>query len=216
MRYYDLSHPIESDMPIYPDDPEVRVDSIATVEEDGYRVSAIRCGSHSGTHIDAPGHTEPDGRTIDDHPVERFVFDARLVDVSQKRPREAITTEDLPDSTTTTDLLVFRTDWSERWGDRLYNDHPYLTSAAAKRCTEVGCSVAIDALNIDPTPTDRADENEPEGLPAHRELLGADRLIIENLTDLAHLPEQFVLLAFPLKLRGADGAPVRALAVVDE
>lgn len=215
MRYYDLSHPIESDMPVYPGDPEVRVDSVTTVEEDGYRISAIRCGSHSGTHIDAPSHTEPDGQTVDDHPVERFVFDAQLVDVSQKRPREPITIEDFPDSTTT-DLLVFRTDWSEHWGSRLYNDHPYLTPAVAKRCVDANCSVAIDALNIDPTPTDRADEDEPEGLPAHRALLGADHTIIENLTNLTELPEQFVLLAFPLKLVNADGAPIRAVAAVDE
>ncbi|MFB6090449.1 MAG: cyclase family protein [Halobellus sp.] len=33
----------------------------ATHADDGYRASRIDLGSHAGTHVDAPAHTEPDG-----------------------------------------------------------------------------------------------------------------------------------------------------------
>lgn len=54
-----------------------------------------------------------------------------------------------------------------------------------------------------PVPTNRR-------LPAHRALLGADRLIVENLTNLAGLDRPTVR-AFPLAIAGGDAAPVRAV-----
>lgn len=52
------------------------------------------------------------------------------------------------------------------------------------------------------------------GLPAHRVLCGADGVIAENLTGLEQLVgvEDVELFLFPLRLSGADGAPVRAVA----
>jgi kynurenine formamidase len=75
--------------------------------------------------------------------------------------------------------------------------------------------VATDTLNPDPTPTERATPDEPSGVPAHRALLGAGRLVVENLTGLERLPERVTLHAYPLAV-DADGAPVRAVAEVDE
>ena len=47
--------------------------------------------------------------------------------------------------------------------------------------------MGTDAPNPDPTPTERAGPDGPKGLPAHRALPGSDRLIVENLTNLAGL-----------------------------
>jgi kynurenine formamidase len=221
----DLSRPIESGMPAFPGDPAVSVTAHATVAGDGYRVSTLSCGSHTGTHVDAPSHTEPDGRPIDAVSIDRFAFDARLVDCRGRPARSAIGPEALP--ATDADLLVVRTGWADRWGEPAYRDHPYLSRAAARFCRDQGYDVAVDAFSPDPTPpadpTDDGGEgangdrdgDEPDGVPAHRTLLGADRLILENLTNLAGLPERFELLAFPLPIADGDGAPVRAVARVD-
>jgi kynurenine formamidase len=42
--------------------------------------------------------------------------------------------------------------------------------------------------------------------------LGASLPVVENLCGLDGLPARFRLSAFPLRLRGADGSPVRAVA----
>src|SRR6056297_4294604 len=149
MPAVDLSHPIESDMPVFPGDPAVSIDAHATMAGDGYRVSALACGSHTGTHVDAPSHTEPDGRSLDEFPVERFVRDAVCVDLRDRGPRDPIEPADLP--TVDAEALVLRTGWDRQWGDDAYLDHPYLTPAAARHCVSQGYDVAVDALNVDPT-----------------------------------------------------------------
>ena len=52
-------------------------------------------------------------------------------------------------------------------------------------------------------------------MPVHYAVLGADKLIIENL-DLAGVPEAgAVLVIAPLKVRGAPEAPARVFALVE-
>jgi len=218
MAHRDLTHPVETDMPAYPGDPPVAVEPHATVESDGYRVSTVAFGTHAGTHVDAPSHTEPDGKTINEFPLESFVFDAALVDCGELDLRTAIGPADLP--APDVELLVLRTGWADRWGDPSYFDHPYLSEAAADYCAERGYHVGIDAASVDPSPADAGVTGtdgaaEPDGVPAHHALLGAERLIVENLTNLTELPERFELRAYPVRVADADGSPVRAVAVVE-
>ena len=226
MTIYDLSQPIETGMTTYPGDPDVAVDAHATHAADGVRVSAVAMGSHTGTHVDAPSHTEAGDKDIDAFDVETFAFEARVVRLNE-RPREPITTADLvaglstsevdsaddAESTSRIDCLVLHTGWDVHWNSDTYRDHPYLTADAAAWCASRGYHVGIDALNVDPTPTDNATDDEPSDLGAHHGLLGAGKVIVENLRGLDRVPDEFTLYAFPLTLVGADGAPVRAVAV---
>lgn len=210
MNMHDLSQPIETGMPTYPGDPDVTVDSAATYPEDGCRVAALSCGSHSGTHVDAPSHTEAEGRTLDSFDLDRFDLDAQTVDCRDLEARDPIPADRVPDDGV--DCAVFWTAWDEHWGDDHYFDHPYLSVAAAERCADRDLAVATDTLNPDPTPTDNAEEDEPTDFAVHHALLAADCLIFENLANLGAVPERFELRAYPLKL-GGDGAPVRAVGV---
>ncbi|EMA45140.1 cyclase family protein [Halobiforma nitratireducens] len=222
--YRDLSHPIESGMQTFPGDPPVNVSQAATVPEDGVEVKELCCGSHTGTHIDAPCHTEPDGDALEDRPVGEYVFDARFVDVAPCEPRERIDSEAIVDALAVEDppeVLVIRTGYDAHWNSDAYRDHPYLAPEVASRLRAAGCGVAIDTLNPDPTPSPSSTEpspadDEPDGVPVHRELLGRDLPILENLTALEGLPDRFTLYAFPLPLRAGDGAPVRAVAALEE
>ena len=208
--YRDLSHPIETGIQTFPGDPAVSVEPVATAEADGYRVSEIRCGSHTGTHVDAPSHVGLEG-SIDAFGPDRFVFDARVVDCTGRDPRESIGPSALPDDDDG-EMVVIRTGWDEHWGTPRYLDHPYLSSGAADRCVEAGWSVGLDTLNPDPTPSGNATPAEPEGFPAHHRLLGNDLFVVENLRNLAGLG-RCRLFAVPLPIAGGDGSPVRAFAV---
>ena len=65
MRVLDLSKPLDSAIEIYSDgsyrDPPFEVSEWCSVESQGYRVSAVRLGTQTGTHIDAPAHFDPQG-----------------------------------------------------------------------------------------------------------------------------------------------------------
>jgi kynurenine formamidase len=209
---HDLTHPIETGMQTYPADPPVSVDYIATHDADGYRESSLAFGSHTGTHVDAPAHIVPGGRTLDEFDLESFVRTVRRVDCRDLDAREAIPANRVPTVADDVDCLVFWTGWAEFWDTDRYLDHPFLSSAAAERCAEQNLAVAVDTLNPDPTPSDRAGEDEPDGFPAHHKILGSGLLVFENLRNLEAVSERFELRAYPLRIDG-DGAPVRAVGV---
>lgn len=232
----DLTHPL-ADAWTYPGDPPVGVTEHATHAADGHRVTRLSMGTHAGTHVDAPAHTEPDGATLGAFPVERFRWTARRVDCTDLGAREAVPPDRLPtgDDLDGVDCLVVHTGWAEHWPDERYRDHPHLAPETARRCADRGLDVAVDAPSVDPTPPvertgDRdveshgpetggdgggphADETEGDGLAAHHALLGSGRLVVENLRNLDATPRRFQLQALPLAV-DADAAPVRAVAVL--
>lgn len=207
---HDLSQDLASGLP-YPGDPPASVTPHATMAEDGYRVAELACSTHSGTHVDAPSHLRENGASLGVFDVEDFRFDARVVDCTDLGEREPITPEHVPE--TDADLVVFHTGFAVRWGADDYFDHPYLSVEAAERCASRGYAVGLDAPSVDPTPTSSASEGEPAGYPAHHALLGENLVILENLTNLAELPEQVTVHAYPLPV-DADGAPARVVAEV--
>lgn len=214
MTLHDLSHPVEAGMPVYPGDPEVTVDAADTFAADGCRVSRLTCGSHAGTHVDAPAHTEADGATLDAYPVSAFVRDAVVVDCTDLDAREPISAARVPAAETApgVDCVLFRTDWDRYWGEARYRDHPYLSVAAAERCAERELAIGVDAFSPDPTPpaAGEVDLGDRDPFGAHHALLGQGLLVFENLTNLAAVPSRVELRAQPIAL-GGDGAPVRAV-----
>lgn len=219
MRTYDLSQPLDGEGTVYPGDPAVSATPHATHESDGYRVAALALGSHSGTHVDAPSHLLTDGRDLDEFELSTFSFDAVRIDCTDAGAREPIGRDAVATAPIDADLLVVRTGWSEHRGTDRYLDHPHLSPDAAAWLAENGFHVGVDAPNVDPSPPIDADEqsnDEPEGFPAHRALLGNDRVLVENLAGLGAPPDRFELCAYPLPLPDADGAPARAVARVED
>ncbi|CAM3943329.1 cyclase family protein [Micrococcus flavus] len=211
----DLSHRLTSGGTVFPGDPQIRLAPAARIEVDGFAVTSVTMGSHSGTHVDAPSHTVAGGRTMDDVDVARLIGRAHLLRVPGLAPRERIglarlegQLAALPDGAR---IVLLVTGWDRFWGDAAYLDHPFLDGLVGEHLRDRG----VDVLGVD---TLNPDETAPEGsapLPVHEALLGADRLIIENLRGLADLPASVTsleLTALPLPLGGADGAPVRAIA----
>lgn len=220
MPCYDLSQPIADGMAVYPGDPPVDIEPLATLASDGYRQTALSIDTHTGTHIDAPAHMIDDGRRIDEFPIETFQFSAQRVDCTGLAPRSEITVTELTDGlaecSTAADLLVVQTGWDVYWNSDRYFEHPFFTAEAADWLVDHDLHLAVDAPNVDPTPTDRAGPDEPEGYPVHYTLLSSGHLLLENLRGVGRLPPRFELHAYPLSVQDGDGAPVRAVAVAEE
>ncbi|MEW9534432.1 cyclase family protein [Microbispora sp. NPDC049125] len=209
----DLSVPMVSGMPVYPGDPAVEIAPALTVAAGGVNVLGLHLGSQSGTHVDAPFHIDDALPTLDDLPLERFVGPAAVVDARGLPPRSPIGAGLVAPWLRPGVILLVATGWSDQWGTGGYLEHPYLAAEAAESIAEAGVrTVGVDALSVDPTPAG--------DLPAHRALCGAHAVIAENLRNLGVLidaqaagrPIEVSLL--PLRIQGADGAPVRAVARV--
>ncbi|KAB1193863.1 cyclase family protein [Haloferax sp. MBLA0076] len=208
MTLVDLTRRVESGMPTYPGDPAVSVESHADFDADGYRVSRLELGTHTGTHVDAPAHTEADGATLDSYSVEDLRFTAQVVDCRDAGANGLVTAGVIPaELDPDVDCLVFRTGWEDEWGTVRMTDHPALAPETGQVCADRGFSVALDALSPDPTGGD--------GVPVHHAVLGAGNLIVENLRGLEALPtdRSFDLFVLPLRV-DADGAPARVVAEV--
>ncbi|QLH78500.1 cyclase family protein [Halosimplex rubrum] len=215
MRPLDLSHSLATDMPVYPGTEPVRVEPDATLDTDGYRTTRLDLDSHAGTHVDAPAHLT-DGPSLDEFPVDRFRFDAAAADLRPLDAREPVSLDALRDALAVdpheVDLVAVVTGWDRHWGNDRYFEHPYLTAEAAAWLADRDCDLGVDTVNPDPTPAERAGDDEPDGFPVHERLFERERVIVENLRGLDRTPERFELHAYPLRFAGADASPVRAVA----
>lgn len=203
---HDLTHPIATGMPVFPGDPEVQVEDALTIASDGCAVRDLHLGTHSGTHVDAPSHTIPGGRTIDRVLPRELTGDAVILHLSELQPGEEITPGHLGDVDLQGGRIVLiATGWDRYWGTGRYPGHPVLGAEACEVLVDAGMHVlGMDTISPDPVDADV--------LPVHDLLLGGDRLIIENLRGLTELPGRVEFTALPLPVAGGDGSPVRAVA----
>jgi len=209
----ELSHRITSGMQVYPGDPGVEIGSALEVARDGVDVAQLHLGSHTGTHLDAPSHTVPGGRTTGRIGLDELVGESLVVHLDGLAPRQLYGLAELASALAgglperVPPIVVVDTGWASRFGTDAALKHPALDPDAAAELLRRGMRVlAVDTLSPDPTGGD--------GFPVHDVVLGGDALIVENLTGLEGLPERVRVGLFPLPI-DADGAPVRAVAFVD-
>jgi arylformamidase len=86
MRVIDLSATIYAGMPVYPGDPEVKVEVIHTYENNNWELRQLTLGSHTGTHADAFSHMHKGAATIEQMPIERFFGPAQVVSINHPWP----------------------------------------------------------------------------------------------------------------------------------
>lgn len=84
--FLELSHTLETGMPVYPGHAVVELSP--TDAEPPRQLMHLHAGTHSGTHIDAARHFVPNGRTIDEYPLERFVLPAVVLPVRASEDEE--------------------------------------------------------------------------------------------------------------------------------
>ena len=83
----DLTHAISPDMPVFPGTEAPRFDEAYTIERNGFAEKMLHLVSHTGTHIDAPGHILPGAVRLDAMGVDRFLGPGLVLDVSAVRGR---------------------------------------------------------------------------------------------------------------------------------
>jgi len=212
MKFYDLSHGITHQMPVWPGSTAEGVIVNATFETAGWTDTVLLLGTHTGTHIDAPFHMIPAGRKVDEIDLEKCVGNALVVDLKSKKPNEEIRVSDLEKFATRIEAIkrvIIRTDWSDRFeSQEYYASWPYVSPATARWLVDRG----IKLLGVDtPSPPSADPKMEHE---VHEILLSRDVVIVENLTNLSKLTKsEIYFVALPLKIVGREASPVRAVAI---
>lgn len=179
------------------------------------RISLV---SHSGTHVDAPRHFFPQGSTIDEYGLDRFIRPAVAVD-ARRDGAVPLTRQQLEAASPTIepgDAVLIYFGYAEKFYRDDYREHPYLSTDAAEYLVEAGATlVGVDTLTPDLPNVARPDEGFD--FPVHSLLLGDDVLIIENLgPKLATLlGRRFLLIAPPIRIVGGDASPIAPVALVE-
>ena len=171
---------------------------------DGASVNLSRIGGspHVGTHADAPLHVHDGWPASDRLPLEAFLGEALVIDVSDA-PAGPLSI-DLDDARLEgVERLLLRTGRCIADG-RFPPDWPVLDGHAAARLTGRG----LRLLGVDAPSVDARDSKQ---LEVHHALFGGGAFVLENL-DLRGVSEgRYELIALPQRLAGLDAAPVRAV-----
>eukprot|EP01012_Entosiphon_sulcatum_P037524 TRINITY_DN48180_c0_g1_i1.p1 TRINITY_DN48180_c0_g1~~TRINITY_DN48180_c0_g1_i1.p1 ORF type:complete len:242 (+),score=31.55 TRINITY_DN48180_c0_g1_i1:22-747(+) len=233
----DLSHSVGSQIPLWPGDPEVRVEDCATHEEHGYFLRKLTIGEHSGTHMVAPNCFFPGGAAIDAYPTLPLIPGV-VIDCQEQAQQDACHLLSVADvvrweanhgNVPEGSLVFLRTGWEDRWarpkdfinGMRFPAFSIEATQFLLDQRGVIG--VATDTHGVDP-PSD-------ESFAVNRTVLGRERrigtqggtaeavlpggIVLECCRGMAALPAKgFVVLVQPLRIQGGSGAPAAVSALL--
>ncbi len=221
MKNIDLTHHLASDIPHW-DGVEcfkinVTLDYKDCTPPDLFRVQGIEMKAGAGTHIDAPAHCFPSGKTVEaleldnlitdcvvirtENPAENYLIKVEVIEKFEKEYGE------IPPNT----FVIFSTGWEKKWDDKekYRNDlkFPSLHIDTALLLLERNIAgIGIDTLSPDAV---------GEDFPVHRALLGAGKYIVENVANAKELPAVGAkVMILPMKIKGGTEAPVRLVAMI--
>jgi kynurenine formamidase len=234
-RWVDLTHPFDERTIYWPTDKGFVFETGRSgPNPKGYYYAANRfaAAEHGGTHLDAPRHFSANGATADAIPLDRLIGQAVVVDVSaacsadeahEVTADELVAWEGAHRRQLVDVIVLLRTGWSSRWGNRaayLGTDatgpeavaklrFPGLAPDAARWLAEQRrpLAVGIDTASIDHGPSTH--------FGSHVILCGAGIPVFENVAGLEQLPATgSVVVALPMKIAGGSGGPLRIVAQV--
>lgn len=233
-RIVDLTHPFNARTLYWPTSPSTfRLDTLSFgMTPGGFFYSAYTFSSpeHGGTHLDAPVHFSRSGLTADRIPLEQLIATAVVIDVTEKAARDAdyrLSAEDVRQfegrygRIPAGSIVLLRTGWSRRWGDRkAYFGDDTPGDASKLHFPSYGPDAArllvqerrVAALGADVASIDYGPSTD---FAVHQVAAAANVPGLENLTNLEELPVTGALvIALPVKIEGGSGGPVRVVALV--
>lgn len=187
MKIHDISQEVFS-CAVYPGDPKPQRNVLNATADGGlYNLTAFSMCAHNGTHIDAPFHFLPDGKTVEQLDLSIFVGECYLA-----RHQGDVTAADA--------AAVLK---KAAGIPRILLGGPLTVTAEAAEVFASAdlCLLGNEGQSVGP-------ENAP--MAVHKILLGRNIALLEGIV-LRDIPEgRYFLNAAPLNLAGSDGAPCRA------
>jgi kynurenine formamidase len=179
--------------------------------------------NHGGAHLDAPNHMEKGSDSISDYALDELMGRARLLDFRDSPKDEPISLEELERSGIRAgEVALFMVGYMPPKAHGELPSFPYLSIDAARYLAELPVKAfATDAWSVENAARMYdAMDNGVTGYagvaPLHREFLSRGIPVYEQLENLEFLIglQRLVFVGFPLNVKGSNGSPVRAAALV--
>ena len=204
MKIHDISMMLNSDVAEWPGDTSFQFNLNWTKQQSGsVNVGQITTSTHIGTHIDAPFHFDDNGEKVHELPLENYIVEAIVIDVSGQDviSRELLRKVDLAAAK----AVLFRTN---AWTNRTV--FPKEIPTFDVEVVEWMVENDIVLFGVDLPSVDAITSKD---LPMHHALGNAGRYILEGLVLDEIVEGTYRLIALPLKIEGGDGSPVRAVLI---
>jgi arylformamidase len=205
-RIIDITPLISPRLGVFPGDtPFSRTIALDFAKGDHLALSSMTATLHIGAHADSPGHYRAGGEDIAARDLARYMGRCLVVRANAKPgervgrrhlswkgawdvPRVLVATESFPDP--------------DHWNSDFCSFEPTLIEEWAKAGVKL---IGIDTPSIDP--------EDSKTLESHQMVAQHDLSILEGLVLTGVSEGYYTLVALPLKIEGADAAPVRAVLV---
>lgn len=221
-----LSHSNSPATPVWPGNPSFELETVVTVENDGFYANVLTFHEHTGTHLDSPAHFFVDGITADLIAPSSLVAPLVVIDVTAAAESDVdygLTVDDilaweaeygpLPDGA----LVAMNSGWAARIDDAeafvnldadgVMHYPGFSPDASAFLVAERNIAgIASDTLSQDP--------GNSTDFGTHINILGAGLYGIEGIANLDTAPATgaYAFVGAP-NHEAASGGPTRILAV---
>ncbi len=220
-KLIDLTHSITPYSPSWEGSCGFQLETLVDYQEcEGstrFKVETFQINASIGTHIDAPSHCFPDGKTVDQLDIDKFIAPCFVIDIRHKSRefyslslRDIKTFEAKYGTISKGSFVLIYTGWDRFWNTpEKYRNNLCFPSVSIE-VAELLLDRGIIALGIDTLSPDRP----ADGFPVHSLLLKNDKMIVENVTNLKQMPPTGgVALCFPIKTPSTE-APIRLIGAI--
>ncbi len=205
-EYIDITFPVSAALPAWPG--SIGFTSKWNLKmEDGAtnNASSFTIDAHFGTHLDAPLHFVQKGKPLQELDLSKLIGKTYVAEI---RGKKVITANDLAAIDLPIDCkkLLLKTDNQLYWENNstaFQEDFCSIDESGAQWLVDNGFDlIGIDYLSI---------QRFTDGPEVHQILLNAEVVIVETL-NLQNVKEgPYELICLPLKIKGLEACPVRAV-----
>lgn len=229
-KWIDLTHNVNSSIPKFGSFPNLNIETLYTIEKDGFFVDRVSFVTQYGTHIDAPIHFSKNKRTLEQLELKELVLPLFVINKEKEvenNPDFILTAEDILNwekengKIEKDSFVAFASGWSKRWGKSdFYNKDsngvahtPGWSIEALDLILNERGALAIGHETLD---TDASiDIIKNNFLLSEKFVLDTNKYQVEVLNNLNLLPAKdgVIFIGVP-KFDKLPGFPVRAFAII--
>ena len=202
--FIDITRTLGLDTLDFPGDIKFDIMDVLSIKKgDDWNLFKLTMTNHVGTHIDAPLHKYKNGKSLNDFPLSDYELKCVVIEIKNtvKITLDELKGIRIPKS----GAVLFKTVNSNLSRKKFSKKFVCIDPAVAEYLVKKGIKlVGIDYLSLDPIVSDYS---------VHKTLLSNDIIIMEDAYLRNVDPGTYKLIYLPMKIKNANGAPVRALLV---
>ncbi len=205
-EWIDLSVAISDKYLVYPGDEALAIRQTRDLKNDGYNLNQLYLNMHIGTHVDFPSHVV-ELKIKEEIDFNCFIGKANII--KPEVVNNVVSTKDLEskyykllnrEKILLLDLNKAGQINTNEYYDQIVFEPLILDFFLKNEITTLGADIPSFAYVND------------DNLLMHKDLLGNNIFLIENLTNLHLLKPHFYFIGLPLKIENVEASLIRAIA----